>query len=205
MVVRVHPTAEIEEGVDIGEGTSVWAHVHMRGPTRVGRDCIVGEKTYLGPGVTVGDRVKLNAMVYIPLGVTLESGVMVGAGTVFTNDRYPRATDPDYMVLADSGPGEHIHTTVVREGASVGAGCTIGSDLEIGRFAMVGMGAVVTRDVAAFHLVVGNPARPIAVVCRCGPSISRFVGDDLPDGEVTCSECGRVYRVHSGRVDEIES
>ena len=98
---RIHPTAEIEDGVEIGAGTAIWSGVHVRGPgTRIGADCIVGERTHIGYGVQVGDRVKLNAFVYVCTGVTIENGVMIGAGTVFTNDRYPRATTPDLATLS---------------------------------------------------------------------------------------------------------
>ncbi len=120
---RIHPTAEIEPGVEIGAGTAIWNHVHVRGPARIGSDCIVGEKTYIAYGVEVGDRVKLNAFVYVCNSVFIEDGVMVGAGAVFTNDRFPRATTPDLRTLRDSGPGETIESTYVREGATVGAAC----------------------------------------------------------------------------------
>ncbi|MDQ1521557.1 MAG: UDP-2-acetamido-3-amino-2,3-dideoxy-glucuronate N-acetyltransferase [Actinomycetota bacterium] len=202
---RIHPTAEIEPGVEIGDGTAVWAHVHARGPSRIGRNCIVGEKTYIGPGVTIGNLVKLNAMVYVPLGVTLEDGVMIGAGTIFTNDRYPRGTDVAITELRDSGPGEHIFETLVQEGASIGAGCTIGSNLVVGRWSLVGMGSVVTRDVPPFHLVVGNPARAIAIVCRCGEPVWRFPHGAAPaSDEAACPGCGSRYKVDGGGVEELD-
>jgi acetyltransferase-like isoleucine patch superfamily enzyme len=204
-MARIHPTADIEEGVEIGDGTAVWAHVHARGPSRIGRDCIIGEKTYIGPGVTIGNLVKLNAMVYLPLGVTLEDGVMIGAGTIFTNDRYPRGTDVGITELRDSGPGEHIYDTRVQAGASIGAGCTIGSDLVVGRWSLIGMGSVVTRDVPAFHHVVGNPARSIAIVCRCGEPVWRFPHGEPPaSDEATCPACALRYKVHAGAVDELD-
>ena len=112
-MARVHPTALVEEGVSLGEGTAVWDHAHLRGPARVGRDCIIGEKTYVAYGVEIGDRVKVNAFVYLCTGVTLEDGVMVSAGTVFTNDRYPRATTPDLSALRPSDPDEDTTSTVV--------------------------------------------------------------------------------------------
>jgi UDP-2-acetamido-3-amino-2,3-dideoxy-glucuronate N-acetyltransferase len=204
-MARIHPTAEIETGVEIGEGTAVWAHVHARGPSRVGNDCIIGEKTYIGPGVSIGNLCKLNAMVYVPLGVTLEDGVMIGAGTIFTNDRYPRGTDVAVTELRDSGAGDHIFETRVEQGASIGAGCTIGSNLVIGRWSLVGMGAVVTRDVPPFHLVVGNPARSIAIVCRCGEPVWRFPHRSVPmSDEAACPACALRYKVRDGEVEEVE-
>ena len=174
---QVHPTAEIDPGVELGAGTHVWSHVHVRGPgTRLGAGCIVGERAYIAYGVTIGDLVKLNAGVYVCTGVTLGSGVLVGAGVIFTNDRYPRAATPDLRALRPSGPDERTRPTTVEDGATIGAGSVVGCDLTIGRFAMVGMGAVVTRSVAPFHLVVGQPARPVAVVSRAGEPLMRFSG-----------------------------
>jgi acetyltransferase-like isoleucine patch superfamily enzyme len=205
MTVRVHPTAIVEPGVEIGPGTSVWDNVHIRGPACIGRDCIVGEKSYIAYGVEIGHRVKINAFVYVCTGVTIETGAMISAHTVFTNDRYPRATTPDLGSLRSSAPDETTGRTLVREGATIGARAVIGSDLVIGRFAMVGMGAVVTRDVPDFHLVLGHPARPHALVCRCGEPFHRIDGmlaTTLPAKH--CHACGRGYRVDGGRVVELE-
>lgn len=203
MSVRVHPTALIEAGVEIGAGSSVWDNVHIRGPgTRVGRDCIVGEKTHIAYGVEIADRVKINAFVYICTAVSIETGVMIAAGTVFTNDHYPRACEPDLATLKSSAPDEATRPTRVREGATIGARAVIGSDLAIGRFAMVGMGAVVTRSVPDFHLVVGHPARPIGYVCRCGKPFHRFTGAAPTLPETACA-CGRRYRAIDGLVSEI--
>src|SRR5881394_1168068 len=92
---RIHSTALVEPGVELGEGTSVWDNVHIRGPAHLGRDCIVGEKTYIAYGVTIGDFVKINAQVYVCNGVSIADRVMIAAGVIFTNDRYPRAFDAD--------------------------------------------------------------------------------------------------------------
>jgi len=201
---RIHAAAEIEAGVEIGPGTTIWAGVHARRGARIGRDCIIGEKTYLGPDAVIGDLVKLNAMVYVPTGVTIDDGVMVGAGTIFTNDRYPRGTDPALRGLRDSDPDEHTLETRVETGASIGAGATIGCGLTIGRWSMVGMGSVVTRDVAPFHLVAGNPARVIAIVCRCGEPVWRFPHCEPPvDAQARCSACGLGYRVDGPDVSEL--
>ena len=203
MNVRIHPTAIVEADVQIGEGSSVWDNAHLRGPSTIGCDCIVGGKSYIAYGVKSADRVKINANVYIPTGVTLETGVMVSAGTIFTNDRFPRATTPDLSQLRGSAPDEHTLETRVREGATIGAGCRIGPGLTIGRFAMVGMGAVVTKDVPDFALVVGSPAKVVGAVCRCGEPISRR---DLADagGPRTCPACAHRYMVVQGTVQETE-
>ena len=203
MDVRIHDTAMVEDNVSIGKGTSVWDSVHIRFDTSIGEQCIIGEKTYVAYGVVIGDRVKINSMVYICNAVTIEDGVMISAGTIFTNDRFPRATTPDLKELRGSDPDEHTLPTLVREGATIGAGCTIGNDLEIGRFAMVGMGSVVTKSVPDFHLVLGSPARSVGVVCRCGPLVSRFLETDQPQRQVACSECGRQYAIDGQEVTEI--
>src|ERR1041385_2270963 len=110
--VNIHPTAIIEENVQLGAGTSLWDNVHVRGPARIGRGCIVGEKTYIAYGVTIGDRVKINAQVYICTGVSIEDLVMIAAGVIFTNDRYPRAFD-ETGGLATSAPTEATLSTTV--------------------------------------------------------------------------------------------
>jgi acetyltransferase-like isoleucine patch superfamily enzyme len=201
--VRIHPTALVETGAVIGDGTSVWDNVHIRAPSRIGRDCIVGEKTYIAYDVQIGDRVKINAFVYICAAVTIETGVMIAAGTVFTNDRFPRATTPDLAQLRSSAPDEHTLPTRVCEGATIGARAVIGNDLAIGRFAMVGMAAVVTASVPDFALVVGHPARIVGYVCRCGEPLVRLaVGQPLADGEVACPVCQRRYVAVAGTLAE---
>ena len=205
MTARIHPTARIEEGVEVGAETAIWDHVHVRGPgTRIGAECIVGEKTHIAYGVSIGDRVKLNAFVYVCNAVTIEDGVMVAAGTIFTNDRCPRATTPDMRRPWTSAPDKHTRPTLVREGATIGAGCVIGSDLEIGRFAMIGMASVVTRPVPDFHLVIGHPARSVGLVCRCGEPFLRFAPGAKPaPGDHACASCGLRYAVEAERVREL--
>ena len=179
---RIHPTALVEPGVEIGPGSSVWDNVHIRGPAWIGSDCIVGEKTYIAYGVRIGSCVKINAQVYVCTGVTIEDRVMISAGVIFTNDRYPRAFAIDGDELASSAPNEHTRETVVREGATIGAGAIVGPGLEIGAYAMIGMGAVVTKAVPPHALVYGNPARVHAFVCMCGEPLRP---------EPTCGRCGR--------------
>ena len=204
---RIHETAMVEDNVSIGDGSSVWDSVHIRFDTTIGEECIIGEKTYVAYGVVIGNRVKINSMVYICNAVTIEDGVMVSAGTIFTNDRFPRATTPDLTELRGSDPDEHTLPTLVREGATIGAGCTIGNDLEIGRFAMVGMGSVVTRSVPDFHLVLGNPARSVGCVCRCGPLLTRFDDNQAANSspqELVCKECGLKYTLTGTDVVETQ-
>ncbi len=198
---KIHPTAIIEEKVAIGEGTSVWDNVHIRRGASIGENSIIGEKTYIAYDVRIGKLVKINAMVYICAAVTIEDGVMISAGTIFTNDRFPRATMPDLKTLRPSEPDEHTLPTLVREGATIGAGCTIGNDLEIGRWAMIGMGSLVTKSVPDFHLAVGSPARSIGAVCKCGRLFYKFDGR-MERQELSCG-CGLKYEIENQQVKGI--
>lgn len=203
--VRVHPTAIVEQGVVLGRGTAVWDNVHLRRNARVGDECVLGEKTYVASDVVIGHRCKINTCVYICAAVTIDDGVLVAAHTVFTNDRYPRATTPDLAELRPSTADPRPRPTRVREGATVGSNCTIGSDLTIGRWAMVGMGSVVTRSVPDFALVVGAPAVPVGAVCRCGQLLLKHPAGQPPAArDVPCSACGRRYHFDRGVTTEAE-
>lgn len=202
MSVRIHETAIVEADVAIGPGSSVWDNVHIRHGAQIGAECIVGEKSYVAYDVKIGDRVKINAMVYICAEVTIEDGVMISAGTVFTNDKLPRATTSDLKALRPSEPDEHTRKTLVREGSTIGAGSTIGSDLSIGRWAMVGMGSLVTKSVPDFHLVLGHPARSVGSVCRCGGILRRGFPEEGAREEVECG-CGLRYAISGRTVSEL--
>ena len=190
---RIHPTALIEPGVQLGARTAIWDSVHVRGPAIIGHDCIIGEKTYIAYDVCIGNLVKINAQVYVCAGVTIADRVMVAAGVIFTNDRYPRAFDPDTGALAGSEPNEDTLSTTVGEGATIGAGARIGPGLSIGSYAMIGMGAVVTSDVPDYALVYGNPARLRGYVCRCGTPLTDAPLRAAPLG---CPRCGRRFSLH---------
>ena len=210
MSVRIHPTAIIEDNVALGEGTSVWDHAHIRHGARLGADCIVGGKSYIAYDVSIGSRVKINSQAYICNAVTIEDGVMISAAVIFTNDRFPRAATNDLKQLRPSTPDEHTLPTRVCAGATIGAAAVIGNDLTIGRFAMVGMAAVVTRSVPDFHLVVGNPARSIGCVCRCGEPLMKWSeeraetdGRDEAADVVPCPACGLAFQIIGRSVTEV--
>jgi len=160
----IHPTAIAEPGADIGAGTSVWHHAHVRKGAIVGADCNLGKNVYVDADAVVGDRVKVQNNVSIYSGVTLGDDVFVGPSAVFTNDLYPRAAS-DWQLTA----------TAVHDGASIGANATIVAGVTIGRRAMVGAGTVVIADVAPNALVVGNPSRQIGWVNASGEVISRDI------------------------------
>lgn len=205
MAPRIHPTAIIEDGVEIGEGTAIWDGVHVRERAVIGRDCIVGEKSYVAYDVRIGDLVKINAHVYVCAGVTIDDGCLLAAGVVFTNELTPRATDAEITRLLPSDPTEHTLRTRVGRGATVGANATIGPGLDLGEYCMVGMGAVVTADVPAHGLVVGNPARLVGLVSRDGTRVLALsAGEALPSsGRFRCEGDGFLV-VAEGRVVWVE-
>lgn len=162
----VHETASVSPDATVGDGTRIWNEAQVRAGARVGRDCILGKGVYVGEAVVIGDRCKLENRASIFEGTTLEDGVFVGPHAAFLNDKHPRAVTPDGRLK--TAADWTISPTRAKEGASIGAGALILPGVTVGRWAMVGSGAVVTRDVPDFALVAGNPARPAGYVCRCG-------------------------------------
>ena len=173
---HVHESAIVEPEVTIGPGTMIWHHAHIRSGARIGAGCTLGKNVFVDAGVRIGDRVKIQNNVSVYAGVTLDDEVFVGPSAVFTNDLYPRATSQHWDVVP----------TLVRRGASIGANATLRCGIEIGSYAVVGAGAVVTRSVADHQLVVGNPARPAGWVCRCGAVVAR--DEERPD-DLRCPDC----------------
>jgi acetyltransferase-like isoleucine patch superfamily enzyme len=182
--VRVHPTAEVSPAAAIDPGTSIWNQAQVREGARIGRDCIVGKNVYVDAGVVIGDRVKIQNNVSLFHGVTVEDGVFIGPHVCFTNDRIPRAVNVDGSLKSDAD--WEVSPTLVRRGAALGANSTILPGVTIGRWAMVGSGSVVTRDVADHELVAGNPARRLGSACPCGQPLR-----DSPDGAHFAGPCPR--------------
>lgn len=198
--MAVHPTAIIEPDVIIGKNTAVWDNVHVRHSTRIGADCIIGEKSYIAYDVRIEDRVKINAFVYVCTGVEIERGVMIAAGVIFTNDRHPRATSAGFERLLPSEPNEATLSTLVREGATIGAGAIIGPGITIGRFAMIGMGSVVTRDVPDFSIVCGNPAKKVGYACSCGETLPQAALSAESPAGIECCSCGAQYVLNGSNI-----
>ncbi len=193
--VIVAPTATVEDGARVGPGAQVWDQTVVRAGAEVGAETILGRGVYLGPGVRLGERCKVQnqAMVYEP--AVLEDGVFIGPAVVLTNDTYPRAVTPDGRRKA-AADWEAVGVTV-RQGASVGARAVCVAPVTIGRWASVGAGAVVTRDVPDHALVVGTPARQVGWVGRSGVPLVHDAGDRW-----SCPVSDEVYLEIDGRLEE---
>jgi acetyltransferase-like isoleucine patch superfamily enzyme len=196
---RVHATADLEDDVSVGSGTSIWHRAQVRTGARIGRDCVIGRDAFIDEGVSLGDRVKIQNGALVYHGVTVGDGVFIGPGAILTNDRHPRAlTATGDLARAADWTVSPIH---LADGSSVGAGAVVVAGCDVGTFAMVGAGAIVTRDVPAHALVAGNPARIIGWVCACGQRLHDSTGHNAPatreryanDPELTCPACGRHY------------
>ena len=182
-----HPSATIDPGCEIGEGTRIWHYSHVMPGARIGRGCTLAQNVFVASGAVLGDRVKIQNNVSIYDGVRLEDDVFCGPSMVFTNVTSPRS---------HVSRRHAFEPTLVRSGATLGANSTVLCGTTIGRFAFVGAGAVVTRDVPDYALVVGSPARQIGWVCECGV---RLAGMRLTAAAAECRECHACYRVESGR------
>ena len=161
----IHPTADVSPVAHISSGTRIWSQVQVREHAHIGEECNIGKGVYIGAHVRVGSRVKIQNYALVYEGVTLEDGVFVGPRVCFTNDLLPRAITPDGRLKgADDW---QITPTLVKYGASIGAGSIILCGVTIGEFALIGAGSMVTRDIPPHALVFGNPARQHGYVCRC--------------------------------------
>ena len=187
----VHPTAEVEPGASIGAGTRIWRQAHIRAHAHIGETCNIGKGVYVESHVHIGSRVKIQNHVSIFEGVTIEDGVFIGPHVCFTNDLYPRAITPTGELKG--AEDWEITPTLVKYGASIGAGSVIVCGITIGEFALIGAGSVVTKDVPAYTLVFGNPARPHGYVCRC----ARRLQVHEEDGKIVgwCTHCAQTCQV----------
>ena len=182
----IHPTADVSDRAVVGPRTRIWHQAQVREGARIGARCIVGKGAYVDLDVTIGDNVKVQNGVYVYHGVTVEDGVFLGPGAILTNDKLPRAINPDGTLKSDAD--WEVSPTVIRRGASIGAGAVILPGVTVGEFAMVGAGAVVTGDVPAHGLVYGNPARLHGYVCRCGQRVSQ-----QDSHQWKCEVCNECY------------
>ena len=195
--IRIAPSADVDDRAVIGSGSSVWHLAQVREDAVLGRECVIGRGAYIGTGVRLGDNVKVQnyALVYEPAEVG--DGAFIGPAVVLTNDLRPRSVDPDGK--QKRGGDWHAVGVTIGQGASIGARAVCVAPVRIGRWAMVGAGAVVTTDVPDFALVVGVPARRIGWIGRAGERLE-------PAGPDTwrCPATGEIYRQAEGRIVEAE-
>lgn len=186
----VHPSSDVSPDAQIGSGTKVWQACQVRAGAVLGCNCILGKGVFVDLGVRIGNNVKIQNGVSVYEGVTLEDGVFCGPHCVFSNDYRPRAINPDGSLK--SGDDWKITPTRVKYGAAIGANAVVVCGITIGRWAMIGAGSVVTRDVPDYGLVYGNPARLHGFVCPCGHKLVR-AGGACPDADsvkMICPDCG---------------
>jgi UDP-2-acetamido-3-amino-2,3-dideoxy-glucuronate N-acetyltransferase len=184
----VHESSYIDDDVAIGNGTQIWHFCHVLSGSRIGERCRIGQNVVIGPNAVIGSNVKIQNNVSVYQGVILEDDVFCGPSIVFTNIATPRSAFPR------NNPEDNL-TTLVKRGASLGANATIVCGNTIGECALVGAGAVVTKDVKPYALVYGNPAKQHGWVCACGIPLS-FVGE-----KAQCTECDRVFIDNNGELE----
>ena len=185
--VFIHPTA-LAETNDIGAQSRIWAYTHVMTGAHIGKNCNIGDHCFIESGVSIGDNTIIKNGNMLWEGVTLEDGVFVGPQVIFTNDLYPRSRHLQQARKRYQRKENWLVRTRVKRGASLGAGAVILAGVTIGEYAMVGAGAVVTKDVSPYTLVKGNPARMNGWVCQCGRPLN-FMKE-----AATCAECGLEFR-----------
>ncbi|HOP95635.1 MAG TPA: acyltransferase [Dictyoglomaceae bacterium] len=182
----VHGSSYIDEDVEIGEGTKIWHFSHILKGSKIGKNCVLGQNVMVGPNVRIGNNVKIQNNVSVYEKVEIEDDVFCGPSMVFTNVINPRA----FIERK-----HEFRKTLVKKGATIGANATIVCGVTIGEYALIGAGAVVTKDVPPYALVVGVPAKQIGWVCKCGVRLE-FDEDNM----VTCKSCGEKYKLENGKV-----
>jgi UDP-2-acetamido-3-amino-2,3-dideoxy-glucuronate N-acetyltransferase len=183
----IHPTAVIDSGAQVGDGTKIWHFSHLMATSKIGERCIIGQNVYIDSDVNIGNEVKIQNNVSVYNGVEIEDGVFLGPSVVFTNVINPRS----FIERKDE-----FKKTIVRKGATIGANATILCGIEIGAYAMIGAGAVVTKNVLAFAVMMGNPARRTAWISEAGIKL-QFADN----GVAICPHSGRRYKLENGIVD----
>ncbi len=186
----VHESCIIDKGAEVGEGTKIWHFSHIMAWAKIGKNCTIGQNVFVASGVKIGNNCKIQNNVSVYKGVQLEDDVFCGPSLVFTNNLTPRA-----FIESD----HETRLTLVKQGSSLGANATILWGVTVGRYSLVGAGAVVTKDVRDYALVIGVPAVRTGWVCRCGIVLTPTTGLNLG-----CEECGNLYREENGSLYPVE-
>ncbi|MEA3357334.1 MAG: acyltransferase [Patescibacteria group bacterium] len=186
--MKTHATAEVHKTAQIGSGTSVWHHSQIRENVKIGENCIIGKNVYIDFGVNIGNNVKIQNNCSVYHGTTIEDGVFIGPHVIFTNDKNPRAINPDGSLKSEDD--WEVRETTVRYGASISANSVILPGVELGKFCLVGAGAVVTKDVQPFVVGYGNPFTPKGYVCKCATIIKP--GQKCPKCKVKLTREGKL-------------
>jgi UDP-2-acetamido-3-amino-2,3-dideoxy-glucuronate N-acetyltransferase len=182
--IYIHPTAVVEKTSKIGEGTKIWHFVHVSENAEIGADCVLGHSVYIDREVKIGNRVKLENRANVYQGVRIEDDAFIGPHVTFTNDPYPRSFSTNWKIVP----------TLVKKGASIGAGSVVLCGVTINEYAMIGAGSVVTKDVPPHALAFGNPAKIQGFVCRCGRKLAK----EKQQHELVlmkCPSCGEKYKI----------
>lgn len=179
----IHPTALVESE-HIGESTNVWAFAHVLKGARIGSNVNIGDHAFIEGGAVIGNNVTIKNRVCVWDGITIEDNVFVGPGVMFTNDKCPRSPRMPIMHARYASRDNWLVTTLVKRGVSIGAAAVILPGVELGQFSMIGGGAVVSKNVEPYTLVLGNPARKVADICSCGQKLDGSYRD------VSCPACG---------------
>jgi UDP-2-acetamido-3-amino-2,3-dideoxy-glucuronate N-acetyltransferase len=195
--VFIHPTALVETD-QIGEGTRIWAFAHVLGGASLGKNCNVGDHCFIEGGAWIGDKVTMKNGNMVWEGIRIEEGAFVGPHVFFTNDLYPRSQRIPQSRKRYAKKENWLLPTLIKKGASLGAGAMILAGVTVGEFSMVGASAVVTKDVPPYALVVGAPARVRGWVCECGLPL-RF-----KQGRAICADCGLRYRARGSRIAVVD-
>ncbi|MFY9557775.1 MAG: acyltransferase [Blastocatellia bacterium] len=186
----VHESSYVDQPCEIGEGTKIWHFSHIMAGSKIGRSCNIGQNVVISPQVVIGDNVKIQNNVSVYTGVELEDDVFCGPSMVFTNVTNPRS---------QVSRKDEYRRTLVKRGASIGANATVICGHTVGRYAFIGAGAVVTRDVPDYAMVVGNPGRVAGWMCRCGVKLDLSI-DPQTNEQASCSVCGTSYIKKRGAV-----
>jgi UDP-2-acetamido-3-amino-2,3-dideoxy-glucuronate N-acetyltransferase len=192
----VHESSYVDDNVELGEGTKVWHFSHVQGGSVIGKNCSLGQNVNIGNNVSIGNNVKIQNNVSVYEGVELEDYVFCGPSMVFTNIMNPRSEFPQRGT-------EFYLKTLIKKSASLGANSTIVCGNTVGKYAFVGAGTVVTRDIPDYAMVVGTPAKQIAWVCACGNKLSLTNHPETTE-EAVCSKCKREYKKNKNIVEQIE-